>query len=65
MASGEIYDDSPLKKKVSPRMLAIASKLPSHRSGVGREGLQWKGEVSREGSGLLGSSLTLEKSPGR
>lgn len=43
-------------------MLAIASKLPSHRSGTGREGLR-KGEVRRKGSGLLLSVLHLEDSP--
>lgn len=57
MGSGEIWSDSPLKKKISPRMLATASKLPSHRSGMGREGLQRKGEVSREGLRLLVSLL--------
>lgn len=48
-----------MKKKISPRMLAIASKLPSHRSGMGREGLQREGEVSREGPRLLVFLLNL------
>lgn len=56
------HSDSPLKKKVSPRMLAMASKLPSHRSGTGREGLWRKEEVSREGRGTSSLCLTLRQS---
>lgn len=50
---GSLQRDSPLKKKVSPRMLAMASKLPAHRSGKGREGLGRKGEARRKVSGLF------------
>lgn len=47
MRSKEIRRDAPLKKKISPRMLAMASKLPSHRLGTGR-GVLWRpGEEDR------------------
>lgn len=50
---GAIQSDLPLKKKISPRMLATASKLPSQRSGTGVEGLGRKGEETGDRAPLF------------